>query len=145
MSGKKKSKKKTPPKPVNKRLRAIVCISIALALILGGVLTWYLVTKEKPLIVQYNGAMTAKAQDQGYISVNEVLIVHTVDDSAGGYTVLECYIYQVPENVNIKRMLKFYAHELPERWNLEPVGTASAKFLTDNLDTLYSMKVEHVK
>ena len=39
MSNKKK-KKKAQPKKVNKRLRAIVCISICLALILGGVL-WY--------------------------------------------------------------------------------------------------------
>ena len=144
MSNKKK-KKKAQPKKVNKRLRAIVCISICLALILGGVLTWYLVTKEKPLIVQYNGAITAKAQQQGYISANEVLIVHTVDDSAGGFVKLECYIYQVPDHIRTERMLKFYAHELPERWHLEPLGDASAKFLAGDLDSLYALSVAHTK
>ena len=64
--------------------------------------------------VQYNGAMTAKAQREGYLSANEVIIVHTVDDSAGGFMQLHCYIYQVPEHVSTKRMLKFYAHELPK-------------------------------
>lgn len=140
-----KKKKKTQPKQVNKKLRAIVCISVAAALLLGGLLTWYLLTKEKPLIVQYNGAMTAKAQQQGYISSNEVLIVHTVDDSAGGYVKLECYIYQVPDHVRTKRMLKFYAQELPERWHLEPLGEASAKFLTGDLDSLYALSVTHIK
>ncbi len=141
----KKKKKKIQPKPINKRLRAIVCICVAAALLLGGLLTWYLLTKEKPLIVQYNGAMTAKAQQQGYISSNEVLIVHTVDDSAGGYTKLECYIYRVPDHVRTERMLKFYAHELPERWHLEPLGDASAKFLSDDLDSLYALSVTHTK
>jgi hypothetical protein len=141
----KKKKKKVQPKPINKRLRAIICICVAAALLLGGLLTWYLLTKEKPLIVQYNGAMTSKAQREGYLSANEVIIVHTVDDSAGGFVQLHCYIYQVPEHVSTKRMLKFYAHELPKRWHLEPVGTATAKFLTDNLDTLYAMSVAHTK
>ena len=140
-----KKKKKVQPKPVNKRLRAIVCISVALALLLGGVLTWYFVTKEKPLIVRYNGAMTAKAHDQGYISTNDVLIVHTVDDSAEGYTVLECYIYQVPEGVKTKRMLKFYANEVEEKWGIEPVGHGTAKFLKGDLESLYSMNVYYVK
>ena len=102
----KKKKKKVQPKPINKRLRAIICICAAAALLLGGLLTWYLLTKEKPLIVQYNGAMTAKAQREGYLSANEVIIVHTVDDSAGGFVQLHCYIYQVPEHVSTKRMLK---------------------------------------
>lgn len=140
-----KKKKKTQPKKVNKRLRAIVCIAVSLALVLGGLLTWYLCTKEKPLIVRYNGAMTAKAQAQGYIGSNEVIIVHTVDDSADGYTKLECYIYQVPENVKLKRVLKYYAHELPEKWNLEQVGTASAKLIKGDLDSLYALDVSLVK
>jgi len=140
-----KKKKKIQPKPVNKRLRAIICISVAAALLLGGLLTWYLVTKEPPLIVRYNGAMTARAQAQGYIGPNEVIIVHTVDESAEGYTVLECYVYQVPENLKVKRTLKYYAHELPERWGLEQVGTASAKFIKDDLGSLYAMTVTLVK
>ena len=140
-----KKKKKIQPKKVNKRLRVIVCISISLALVLGGLLTWHLLTKEPPMIVRYNGAMTAKAQAAGYIGTNEVLIVHTVDDSAGGFTKLECYIYQVPERIKVNRMLKYYAHELPEKWNLEPVGNASAKFLKDDLDSLYALSVTHTK
>jgi hypothetical protein len=141
----KKKKKAALPKPVNKRLRIIVCLSVALAIVAGSVLTWYLVTKEKPLIVRYNGVMTAKAQEEGYLSTTDVLIVHTVDDSAEGYTTLECYIYRVPDGVSTKRMLKYYAHELPEKWHLEPLGHASAKLLKGDLDSLYAMSVTYVK
>jgi hypothetical protein len=74
-----------------------------------------------------------------------VLIVHTVDDSAEGYTVLECYVYQLPEGIKAKRALKYYAHELPQRWDLEQVGTASAKFIKDDLGSLYAMTVTLVK
>lgn len=140
-----KKKKKIQPKKRNKRTTIIISATVALAIALGSLLTWYLVTKEKPLIVQYNGAMTAKAQHEGYISVNEVLIVHTVDDSAAGYTKLECYIYQIPDGVKINRMLKYYAHELPEKWNLEPVGNASAKILKGDVGSLYAMTVSHTK
>ena len=140
-----KKKKRIQPKKKNKTLVALIVAAVAVAIIGGGLLTWHLLTKEPPLIVRYNGAMTAKAQEQGYIGTNEVLIVHTVDDSAGGFTRLECYIYQVPEKVKVKRMLKYYAHELPEKWNLEPVGNASAKFLKDDLDSLYALSVAHTK
>ena len=144
MSNKKK-KKSQQKKPVNRRRNAIIAAIVAVAVIGGGLLTWYLCTKEPPLIVRYNGAMTAKAQAQGYIGAREVLIVHTVDDSAEGYTVLECYVYQVPEGVKIQKMLKYYAHELPEKWGAEQVGTASAKFLKNDLESLYALDVTLVK
>ena len=144
MSNKKK-KKTQQKKPVNRRRNAIIAAIVAVAVIGGGLLTWCLCTKEPPLIVRYNGAMTARAQAQGYIGPNEVLIVHTVDDSAEGYTVLECYVYQLPEGIKAKRALKYYAHELPQRWDLEQVGTASAKFIKDDLGSLYAMTVTLVK
>lgn len=140
-----KKKKKVQPKPVNKRLRAIVCVSVSLAILLGGVLTWYLVTKEPSMTEQYNGALTARARQQGYISVYDVLIVHTVDDSAEGYTELECYIYQVPDGVKIKRMLRFDANEVEEKWGIEPVGYGSAKCLKGDATSLYSLSVSYVK
>lgn len=141
----KKKKKTQPKKKTNQRRTVLIATVIALVAVAGGLLTWYLCTKELPLIVRYNGAMTAKAQAQGYIGAREVLIVHTVDDSAEGYTVLECYVYQVPEGVKIQKMLKYYAHELPEKWGAEQVGTASAKFLKDDLESLYALDVTLVK
>ena len=138
-------KKKPQPKPKNPRKNAIISISVALAVLLSGVLTWYLVTKEKPMIVQYNGMLTAKAQLAGTIGSNEVIIVHTVDDSASSYTLLECYIYQVPQGVKMKRMFRYYADELPEKWNLDPVGHATAKYLKGDLSSLYGMTVSHIK
>jgi len=89
----KKKKKTQPKKKTNQRRTVLITTVIALVAVAGSLLTWYLCTKEPPLIVRYNGAMTAKAQAQGYIGASEVLIVHTVDDSAEGYTVLECYVY----------------------------------------------------
>ena len=141
----KKKKKTQPKKKTNQRRTVLITTVIALVAVAGGLLTWYLCTKEPPLIVRYNGAMTAKAQAQGYIGARAVLIVHTVDDSAEGYTVLECYVYQVPEGVKIQKMLKYYAHELPEKWGAEQVGTASAKFLKDDLESLYALNVTLVK
>jgi flagellar basal body-associated protein FliL len=138
-------KKKNQPQKKSKRPVILLSAIIALVAVGIGVLTWYLVNKEPPQIVQYNGALTAKAQDAGYIGVNEVLIVHTVDDSAPGYTRLECYIYQVPQGVKTKKMLKYYAHELPEKWDLEPVGEGSARFLKGDLSSLYSFNVYHTK
>ena len=39
-------------------------------------------------------------------------IVHTVDDSAEGYTVLECYVYQLPEGIKAKEEeLKTVCHK----------------------------------
>ena len=144
MSNKKK-KKSQQKKRINRRRNAIIAAIVAVAVIGSGLLTWYLCTKEPPLIVRYNGAMTAKAQAQGYIGPNEALIVHTVDDSAEGYAVLECYVYQVPENVKVKKVLKYYAHELPEKWGLEQVGTASAKMIKGDLESLYSLNVTLIK
>ena len=141
------SKKKKKNQPQKKNKRPVILFSAILALVAIGIggLTWYLVTKEPPLIVQYNGVLTAKAQNAGYIGVNEVLIVHTVDDSAPGYTRLECYIYQVPDGVKTKKMLKYYAHELPEKWELEPIGEGSARFLKGDLSSLYGLDVYHTK
>ena len=141
------SNKKKKNQPQKKDKRPVILFSAIIATVAVGIglLTWYLVAKEPPLIVQYNGALTAKAQDAGYIGVNEVLIVHTVDDSAPGYTRLECYIYQVPDGVKSKKMLKYYASELPEEWNLEPIGDGSARFLKGDLSSLYGMDVYHTK
>ena len=57
----------------------------------------------------------------------------------------ECYIYQVPDGVKTKKMLKYYAHELPEKWELEPIGEGSARFLKGDLSSLYGLDVYHTK
>ncbi len=54
-------------------------------------------------------------------------------------------MYQVPENVKVEKTLKYYAHELPEKWDLEQVGTASAKLIKGDLDSLYALDVSLVK
>ena len=51
----------------------------------------------------------------------------------------------MPENVKIERTLKYFAHELPEKWHMEQVGTASAKMIKGDLDSLYALDVSLVK
>ena len=139
---KKKSKKKQQQKQANKRMRLIVSLSVALALLLGGILTWYFVTKEPPMIVQYNHLMTTTAQKNGNISFEEVIVIHNVDESNPNYVLLEGYVYQVPENVRVSKIQKYYAQELPEKWELEMVGTATAKYIKgQGLESLYGLSV----
>ena len=66
-----KKKKKIQPKPVNKRLRAIICISVAAALLLGGLLM-KLMPKNK------NGNMEAMG-----FEMNEAMM-----SMLGGFTIL---------------------------------------------------------
>ena len=143
---KKKNKKKAQKKQVTPRMRLIIALSVALALVLGGVLTWYFVTKKPPMIVQYNHLMTTKAQQNGNISPQEVIIIHNVDESNPNYVVLEGYVYQVPANVRVSKIQKYYAQELPEKWDLEVVGTATAKYIKgQGLESLYGLSVILIK
>ena len=138
------SKKKTQK---SKKLRLILIISaIAVLLAVGaGLLLHYLNEEEPSQIAQYNSVMTSRARSEGCISNYEVIIIHTIDDSPKGYTQLEAYIYQLPDGVTTAKMLEYYAHELPEKWNAEQVGTASARLLKDDIGSLYGLKTYHTK
>ena len=143
-----KKQKQTAPAPKNRKktwLIAAICAAVALLAVGGGFLAHYLVNREPPLITQYNSMLTAKAREEGYITNFEVIIVHTVDDSNPSYTALECYVYQIPNGVRSADVLDYYAHELPEKYKAEQVGTAKARFLKEDLSSLYGLQVFHTK
>lgn len=142
------SHKKQNPQSTGSRKKLLIILIAAGTLLLAvgaGLLAHYIIHKEPPLITQYNSAMTAKARDAGYITNHEVLIVHTVDDSAEGYITLECYVYQMPEGLSTADMMDYYAHELPAEWNAEQIGTATARMLNGDIGTIYAMAVYHNK
>ena len=97
------------------------------------------------MIAQYNSVMTQKARSEGYISNQEVIIIHTIDDSPKGYTKLEAYIYQIPKGVTTAQMVEYYANELPEKWGAEQIGTASARLLKDDIGSIYGLQTYHTK
>ena len=98
------------------------------------------------MIVQYNHLMTTTAQKNGNISFEEVIVIHNVDESNPNYVLLEGYVYQVPENVRVSKIQKYYAQELPEKWELEMVGTATAKYIKgQGLESLYGLSVILIK
>lgn len=143
-----KKQKKAAPAPNNHKktwLIAAICAAVVLLAAGGGFLAHYLINREPPLITQYNTVLTAKAREEGNITNFEVIIVHTVDDSNPSYTALECYVYQIPNGVRSADVLDYYAHELPDKYGAEQVGTAKARFLKEDLSSLYGLQVFHTK
>ena len=139
-------KKNTQPQKSNKLRLILIIGAIAVVLAAGvGLLLHYFHEEEPTQIAQYNSVLTSRARSEGYISNYEVIIIHTIDDSPNGYTQLEAYIYQLPDGVTTAQMLEYYAHELPEKWNAEQIGTASARLLKDDIGSLYGLKTYHTK
>ncbi len=91
----------------------------------------------------YHTAATEKAHTMGSISKNEILLTETVEAQPDGGVRVQFVIFSLSQDQKPETFLKLTAQEARKDPALTAVGTASALFVGDNLQTIRNLTISH--
>ncbi len=91
----------------------------------------------------YNTAATQRAHTAGTIGKNEILLVREITKEASGDVQVAFDLYSVAEEKDLQTLLKLQSQEAAQQAGITLVGTATAKFVADDLGAIRDLKILH--